>query len=73
MGLAALTRKGWKKNPREQGKFNLCAAILGLIVGNIISYFVSGDILSVEMNLFILGWGVISYFAGICLEYSRGK
>lgn len=73
MGLGALTRKGWKNNPREQGKFNLCAAIFGLIVGNIISYFDSGDILPVEMNLFILGWGVISYFVGICLGYSRGE
>lgn len=73
MGLSALTRKGWKDNPKRQGIINLSVAILALIIGNAIEYFVYGNIMSMGINLFLLGWGIISYFTGLVLAYTSKK
>lgn len=73
MGLAALTRKGWKENPKQQGKINLFVAFLAVIVGDAISYFVYGEMSPIEVNMIFLAWGIISYFLGLFLGHLRKK
>ena len=48
MGLAAITRKGWQKNPLKQGLWNLKASIFSIIVGNVVIYLLEGNIIIIE-------------------------
>lgn len=73
MGLGELTRKGWKKDPRKQGKDNLSAAIFSLIVGNTICYFAYGEIIPIGVDLLILAWGIIGYFLGLYFDRQRKR
>lgn len=73
MGLAALTRRGWQKNPKAQGKWNFYASIFGIIVGNAINYFLEREFISGWADLLILGWGIFSYLLGIFLESCNRK
>lgn len=73
MGLAALTRRGWQKNPKAQGKWNFYASIFGIIVGNAINYFLEREFIPGWADLLILGWGVFSYLGGLILAHLNKK
>lgn len=68
MGLAAITRKGWVKNPRKQGLRNLEASIFGVAVGNVGFYLFDGELIPWWGDLFFLGWGVVSFILGIICD-----
>lgn len=74
MGLAAITRKGWKENPRRQGRWNLIASILVCVFSLLVLFLVDGDWLDALyiLPLFLL-WGVFSYVRGIVLDKMNRK
>ena len=75
MGLSALTRKGWKENPRKQGTWNLIASIVACILIPCIGYvFRIEDMASaiIITPIFLL-WGVCSFIGGIILDKINKK
>lgn len=76
MGLAALTRKGWRTNPKEQGRWNLFASIFGIVVGTIANLMMGENVLNttyfVVMGIFLL-WGIVSFLMGLWLGHIQDK
>lgn len=67
MGLSALTRNGWKKNPLKQGSWNLKVSIGVSIIIPLIGFLIGNETMagSIVVAPFVLLWGVTSYFLGV--------
>lgn len=79
MGLSALTRRGWKENPRKQGRWNVYVSIFAIIFGTIVNLLLGEDVEDILswrylgiMGLFLL-WGLFSLLMGILLDKTNGN
>ena len=66
MGLSAITRNGWKKNPRKQGTWNLKVSIGVSIIIPLIGFLIGNETMagSIVVAPFVL-LGVASFFLGV--------
>lgn len=75
MGLSALTRNGWKKNPFKQGIWNLKVSVICSLGVPLIGYIFGIEDMAnaiVVAPIFLLQ-GIVSFVIGIILDRLNQK
>ncbi|MCQ2075462.1 MAG: hypothetical protein MJZ20_00280 [Bacteroidaceae bacterium] len=75
MGLSAITRNGWKKNPLKQGLWNLKVSVICSLSIPLIGYMLNIEEMAnaiIVAPIFLL-WGIVSFVVGITLDRLNRK
>lgn len=75
MGIAAITRKGWKKDPLIQGLWNLKVSVICSLGVPLIGYILGIEDMTnaiIVAPIFLL-WGLVSFVGGFILDRLNRK